>query len=215
MKACFPLLALPVLFTLSGCSGVYYGAMEEIGIPKRDILVSRVTKARNAQEDTVEQFASALEQFKSVVNFDGGSLEKTYNKLNASYEKSVDRADAVRERNDDVENVAKALFKEWENELGEYSDPNLRASSSRQLADTRRRYDGLMRAMRRAEASVNPVLKTFRDHVLFLKHNLNAQAIGSLRGELRSVELDTQRLIREMNASIAEADRFINAMKST
>jgi len=214
MKASALFGLVPLLLTLTSCSSVYYGAMEKVGIPKRDILISRVAKARDAQEDAVEQFKSALEQFKSVANFDGGDLEKTYNKLNSEFERSESRADAVRERNDEVQSVAKALFREWEAELKQYSDASLRSSSSRQLADTRRRYDGLMSAMRRAEKSIGPVLNTFRDHVLFLKHNLNARAIGSLRGELRSVELDTQSLIRDMNASIAEADRFIKSMKS-
>ncbi len=214
MKTLPQLAILLIAATLNSCSSVYYGAMDQIGIPKRDILISRVTKARDAQEDTVEQFQSALEQFKSVVNFDGGNLEKTYNELNTEFERSEARAQAVHDRNDEVDNVARALFKEWKAELDQYSDASLRASSSRQLADTQRRFDELMRAMRRAEKSVDPVLNTFRDHVLFLKHNLNARAIGSLKGELRSVEVDTQSLIREMNASIAEADRFIKSMKS-
>ena len=36
--------------------------------------------------------------------------------------------------------------------------------------------------MRLAESRIEPVLKSFRDQVLFLKHNLNAKAIASLRG---------------------------------
>jgi hypothetical protein len=57
------------------------------------------------------------------------------------------------------------------------------------------------------------VLRTFNDQVLFLKHNLNAQAVGSLQNELREVEANTAALIREMNASIAEAERFMATMR--
>ncbi len=210
-----PSLLLLALFALilPACSSVYYEAMEGLGLPKRDLLVKRVTKARDAQEDTVEQFQSALEQFSTLVNFQGGELESVYNKLNAEFERSEARAAAVRERNDEVESVAKALFREWENELKQYTNSSLRNSSAQQLSQTRARYEDLMRAMRRAEKSTAPVLSTFRDHVLFLKHNLNARAIGSLRNELRSVELNTTSLIREMQASIAEADRFIRSME--
>jgi hypothetical protein len=66
--------------------------------------------------------------------------------------------------------------------------------------------------MKRAEAKVDPVLSAFRDQVLFLKHNLNAQAIASLHKELASVEVDVTSLINEMEVSIAEADRFIKGM---
>jgi hypothetical protein len=59
------------------------------------------------------------------------------------------------------------------------------------------------------------VLAAFRDQVLFLKHNLNAQAVASLSAELDSIEIGVARLINEMNVSIAEADRFIAELRST
>jgi len=187
--------------------------MDQLGVHKRDILVKRVDKAKDAQEDTKEEFANALEQFQSVVNFNGGNLQSEYERLNAAYERSEAKASAVKTRNDDVENVAKALFREWRAELGEYSNAGLRASSEQQLAETEMRYRQLMQAMRRAESRMEPVLRTFRDQVLYLKHNLNARAIGALRVELASVEANTAALIREMNASIAEAQRFISSME--
>ncbi|MHC4122247.1 MAG: DUF2959 family protein [Planctomycetota bacterium] len=70
----------------------------------------------------------------------------------------------------------------------------------------------LINAMKRAETKIEPVLSAFRDQVLFLKHNLNAQAIASLHDELASVEADIASLIKEMEASIAEANAFIEAM---
>ena len=70
----------------------------------------------------------------------------------------------------------------------------------------------LIDAMKRVENKIDPVLSAFRDQVLFLKHNLNAQAIASLKSELASVEDDVAALIKEMEASIAEADKFIKTM---
>jgi hypothetical protein len=66
--------------------------------------------------------------------------------------------------------------------------------------------------MQRAEAKIEPVLAVFRDQVLFLKHNLNAQAIASLQQELVTVETDVAALVRDMEASIAEADAFLKTM---
>lgn len=203
---------LPILL-LAGCSSAYYKTMENFGIEKRDILVDRVEDARDAQGDASEQFASALEQFRSVVSFDGGDLEEIYDRLNGEFESSRDEAAAVSERIDEVESVAEDLFAEWENELGEYSRADLRRESEVMLRETRARYAMMMKAMRRAESAMDPVLESFQDQVLFLKHNLNARAIGSLRSELDSIERDTARLIEEMQKAIAEADRFIEAMQ--
>ena len=173
--------------------------MESLGFEKRDLLVDRVEDARDAQDDASEQFTSALEQFRATVDFDGGDLERTYDRLNREYERSLDEAEAVRERIDDVERVAEDLFEEWEEELDAYSSARLRAESAGML--------------RRAEGSMDPVLEAFEDQVLVLKHNLNARAIGALRGELASIERDTERLLAEMRQSMAEADAFIASLQ--
>ncbi len=188
--------------------------MEGFGVEKRDILVDRVEEARDAQDEASEQFADALEQFRSVVSVDGGDLEEVYDRLNAEYLQSVDEAGQVSERIDAVESVAEDLFDEWENELAEYKRADLRRNSEALLKDTQRRYGQMMKAMRRAESTMDPVLESFQDQVLALKHNLNARAIGALRNELDGIERDTARLISEMQKAIEEADAFIQSMKT-
>ncbi len=212
MKTRLLLLTLAVFF-LSACESTYYGTMEQLGVHKRDILVDRIGEAQSAQEDGQEQFRDALEQFRSVVNFDGGELQQIYNRLNSEFEDSEEAADLIRDRISAVEDVADALFDEWEDELALYSNQNLRRDSEQQLRDTRTRYARLIAAMHRAEVTLDPVLDSLRDNVLYLKHNLNARAIASLRGELDTINTDVDRLIDAMELAIAESDRFITQMR--
>lgn len=198
--------------TALGCQSVYYDAMEKMGYHKRDLMVSDVQKARDAQQEAKEQFKSALERFTTVLNVKGGELQDKYDTLNAEYEKSEAKANAVRDRIASVEDVSQALFEEWEAELKEYSSATLRRSSQKKLTQTRNQYAQLIKAMKRAEAKMAPVLAKFKDQVLFLKHNLNAQAIASLKSELVSVEGNIASLIKEMETSIKEADSFIASM---
>ncbi|BCO07947.1 DUF2959 domain-containing protein [Desulfolithobacter dissulfuricans] len=209
-----PILICTLVLLFTGCSNVYYGAMEKVGVHKRDILVDRVQAARDSQEKTKEQFASALEHFSSVVNFQGGALEEKYFELKDELERIEKQAKEVRHRIEAVENVAEALFDEWEAELDQYSSASLRQASEQQLRQTRRQYAKLIRAMKKAEAKIEPVLQPLRDQVLFLKHNLNARAIASLQTELTRIETDVSRLILEMERAMEEADSFIKAMKS-
>lgn len=208
-------LLLTMTATLPGCGSAYYSMMESMGWEKRDLLVDNVTEARDEQEKAKEQFADALEQFKSVVDVDGGDLEKKYDKLNAEYRASVKRANAVNKRIGDIEHVADALFDEWNDELDQYTDQNLRRASENQLRDTERSYDRMIDAMKRAEDSMQPVLDAFADQVLFLKHNLNAKAIASIQDSATALEGDIETLIAEMQASIDEANEFIESMGAT
>ncbi len=213
MKSVSRFILLLSVIGLTACSSVYYSGLEKIGIPKRDIMVHRVEKARDTQEETKQQFKSALEQFTAATNFKGGDLETTYNKLDSEYQASVKKAAEVNKRISDIEDVSSALFNEWENELGQYSNASLRQNSQQKLTATKAHYQQLIAAMRRAEAKIEPVLSVFRDQVLFLKHNLNAQAISSLKGQLSSVKSDVSSLVQAMEKSINEADAFIKTME--
>lgn len=200
---------------LSGCQSAYFNTMEQFGVHKRDLMVMRVESARDAQSEAVEQFDSALAKFQSVVGTSGGDLQKKYEGLNAELESSEARAATVSQRIRGIETVAEALFQEWEAELEQYSNANLRRSSQQQLTATRTEYTKLVATMHRAEAKIEPVLTVFRDQVLFLKHNLNAQAIASLRGELGTIENDVAALVRDMKVAITQADQFIASMRSS
>lgn len=207
------LVAVIMVISISACETVVLDTLERVGIPKRDVLVNRVEKARDSQTDAQEQFASALDEFASVVKLQQTDLKTAYETLNDEYEDSKDAADEVSDRIDKVESVSKALFKEWAAEIEEYQDaPALKRSSAEKKAATERRYEALMSTMRRAEASMDPVLKSFRNNVLYLKHNLNAQAIGALRSEFAGLESDIATLIADMNRSIADSDQFIREL---
>ena len=115
-----------LILGLTACSSMYYNAMEKVGVHKRDILVDRVRAARDSQNEAKQQFLTAMEQFRSVGNFQGGNLEREYKKLNATLQKSESEAVAVCKRISVVEDVSDALFKEWRMELKQYSNDALR-----------------------------------------------------------------------------------------
>lgn len=201
------------LLSLMGCKSAYYSTWEKLGWEKRDILSDAVTDARDEQQKASEQFKTTLERFKELTNFEGGELESKYNSLKGQYESCESRAATVTKRINDVDSVAKDMFGEWEEELTQYQNANMRSTSEKKLADTKQRYGQLIGAMRKAESRMKPVLAQFKDQVLFLKHNLNAQAISSLQGTTQDIELDVNQLIKEMDAAIAEADAFVSTLK--
>ena len=214
MKLLFRSLLAFLFLALTACSSMIYSGMESIGMPKRDIMIHYVKKAQQAQEETKEQFKSALEQFTVTTNFSGGDLETVYNKLNGEYEDSVEQSKNVRKRIDKIKHVSGELFEEWEEETEQYSNASLKRSSMQQLAETKRQYKQLINAMDKAESKLEPVLTVFKDQVLYLKHNLNARAISSLKNELNDIKSDVSSLIVAMEQSIDEANTFISSMEN-
>lgn len=206
------LMLVAAVAPMPACSTAYYKTMEVFGKEKRDILVSRVKDAKSEQQETKKQFASTLDEFSALVNYKGGDLRKAYDKAKDSKDKCDAKASALRDRVGSVEKVGRDLFREWEQEIQQYSSADLKSNSQKQLADSRDRFDQMLASMKRATASMDPVLTKFNDQVLSLKHTLNAQAVAAMKDQVTLLQSDVSNLIKEMEASIAEADSFIKQM---
>lgn len=211
MRRFLPLAAL----VLTGCSSLYYASMEKLGKEKRDILVQRVIDGKKDQEKAKEQLKTTLEAFQELTGFDGGKLEKTYKKLNGSLEDAQSRAKDLSNRVASIDQVAGDLFNEWDKEIGAMKNGELRNKSSRILRDTKQRHQQYMQKMRATEKKIAPVLQAFQDQVTFLKHNLNAKAIGSLKSTSTKLDSDVAALITDIESSIVEADGFIQSLSAS
>ncbi|MCK5355394.1 MAG: DUF2959 domain-containing protein [Methyloprofundus sp.] len=188
---------------------VYYRTKESFGQHKRDLVVVRVEEASESLQETKVQFLDALERFKSVVHVESGTLEDKYALLKQQFDFCALRSEHVANRIQAIEEVSDALFQEWEDELKQYTNRSLRAQSRQQLKLSRQHYTRLIKAMHKAEQKIQPVLGAFRDQVLFLKHNLNANAIAALQQEFSEIALDISQLIQAMEKSISEANHFV------
>lgn len=208
----FRTLFLASMLVLTGCTTAYYAAMEKVGFHKRDILIDRVEEARDAQLESQEEFKDALDQLSQLIRFHGGDLQTRYEALSVQYEDSKKAAAEVSSRISKVETVAFDLFAEWETELSQYQNKQLRTESKKKLLETKRQFDALVRVMRRAESKMPPVLRVLNDNVLYLKHNLNAKAVGAIQGEFGMLQQDVNNLVAEMNRAIAESNQFIAAI---
>jgi hypothetical protein len=207
-------VVLFALIVLSGCSKFYYKAMQKLGKEKRDILVQRVKDTKKDQEQTKEQLQTTMEAFQQLTGFQGGDLEKSYKKLNGEYERAQSQANKLHDRIQSIDQVSNDLFSEWQKEVDEMRNQQLKSRSRSMLADAKQRQGVYMKAMRKTEDQMTPVLAAFRDQVLFLKHNLNARAIGSLKGTAKSINTDVTTLMNSIDASMQEADKLIASLST-
>lgn len=210
-------MAIGVLTGTIGCTSkikeiardAQYSAYETIGIEKRDLFKKQVAKVKEAQDDSKEEFQDALSQLKKVYGVDGGNLEKEYRKLKDSYDDANEEANQVRSDIARLDTIAEDLFREWEKEISEITNADLRAKSIARRNETRTKYNAYFTQLKASEKRMSPVLKKFNDQVLYLKHNLNANAIAGLKSEATRIESDISALIQEMNQSIQKADELI------
>jgi outer membrane murein-binding lipoprotein Lpp len=211
---CATACALLPLLLLAGCTRTYYKAMATLGKEKRDILVSRVKDSKKEQQQAKEQIKTTMESFQALTGFQGGQLEKNYKKLNSEYEKADDTAKKLHDRIDSIDKVSNDLFKEWQKEIDGMDNRKLKQQSANMLRQSRLQEAGYLKSMRLTEARMSPVISAFHDQVIFLKHNLNARAIGSLKGTSAKISTDVDVLLTSLDGSMAQADALIQSLDS-
>jgi len=207
-------LAIMVGLVCSGCRSTYYSMWETLGKEKRHLLRDEVENAREDQAKASEEFKDALTRIKELTGFQGGELENVYLQLKDDYEDCERRASIIDERIDNVEQIAADLFVEWEAEIGQMTNATFRSNSRQSLTRTRERCNQLHRAMVQARSRMDPVLSRLNDYVLYLKHNLNAQAVGALGSEMGRIEADVDVLVRDIERSIEAADTFLKTFEA-
>ena len=199
---------------LIGCQSAYYTMWEKLGKEKRHLLRDQVENSRSDQEKASEAFKDALTRLKEMYGFQDGDLEKMYSHLSDDYDNCSRRAAIIDERIEKIQRIAQDLFAEWRLEIDQIHNPTFRSQSTQKLKATESRFTNLESALITARRRMTPVLGDLKDYVLFLKHNLNTQAIGSLKGEAASIETDVGRLVRDIQRSIQEADAFLDEIET-
>jgi Protein of unknown function (DUF2959) len=189
--------------------------MATLGKEKRDILVQRIKEAKKDQDQTKQQLQTTMESFQALTGFQGGSLERNYKRLNSDYENAASQAGKLHDKVQSINQVSNDLFREWQGEISAMGNGKLKSQDTAMLRDAKARQATYLRAMRKTEDQINPVLKAFRDQVLFLKHNLNSRAIGSLKSTSANLQSDVAELIQSIDASSQEADKLITSLAAS
>jgi hypothetical protein len=213
LRSVLAAIAIGLALFTAGCQSMYNATMEGVfGYEKRELFKKSVTALQSEQQDAQQEFKDALTRLKELYGFRGGELESVYEKVKTAYERCTTEAKSVAARIENMEDLAKSMFSEWESEIKQYNSPNLAATSREQLRLTKERFAELLKTVRAAEAAMQPVLSQLKDNVLFLKHNLNASAIGSLQDEATNIQKQIEALLARMNTSIAASEKFIQSL---
>lgn len=186
-----------------------YSALEMFGLQKRDLLKKEVKNARDEQKEANEQYKDALDKLKKLYKIENGKFDSAYEKLSDSYEDAKKQSAEVSSSIQKVETIAGDLFLEWEGEIKEISTPELKVRSVQSLNQTKKKYSEMIQVLKAAEKQIPPVLEKLHDHVLYIKHKLNAVAIGALQGESGRIQMQIEKLMADMDRAVKAADQFI------
>jgi hypothetical protein len=115
----------------------------------RHTLVQPIKYANKKQQQTKHQLHTTMESFQALTGFQGGSLEKSYKRLNSDYESAASQAGKLHDKIQSIDQVSNDLFKEWQGEINAMDNGKLKSQDTVMLRNAKSRQASYMRAMRR------------------------------------------------------------------
>lgn len=207
------LVFLVCIGLFSGCTTTHFSVWEKLGYQKREILQSRVERARDHFQVALDNFgllASASEPL-TAQGASASDVASWLQVLRGAYRRALKSASTLSAQIQQVDDVGMALFDEWEAEIDNTASSAQRSADQQELADTRRAYNVLIGSMRRSEVGVSPVLTAVEDSMRSLDAE-SAQGVDNPGSGFLSLQGDLERLSGEFRRSIGLADEFANSL---
>lgn len=194
---------------LAGCSGMYHAAIEQLGWEPQDILVNRVTIARDCQAAARNQFDRLVSLVRDLVTDDSEEAAQRVNALRSAYADAEIRAREVRARVAKVAAAGSAVFDERRRADAAIRDPAARERAMQRTAQAEARYGEMLTTMRQAADATGPALAAVQAALASLGPQPSDDAVGALHGAVADVDATVAALVRDLDQSIAEADAFV------
>ncbi len=206
------MLLLAGLGALASCKQRYYTAQGKSGNEKRDRLVEQLRKGREEQEKAKAQYQATLAALQAAPDKSPGKPDELYTKFKQEVGATARRAKTVSDQIAAIEQASGDMFAEWERELAAMHNGELKNKSIILVRKTREQCGALIGQMKAVEAKAQTVLKEFEDQVLFLEHNMDGEAVSSVRTKANSMDAEVKSLAGDIEASTREADAFIASL---
>lgn len=170
-------------------------------------------------ESSVRQIALTRWQVRETVDAynafiaETGDSRSAYDALSRHVGKSEKQVARTRREVDKMEAAADTYFSDWAASLEEMKDEELRAKAFGRMNGTRDRYDEILVLGRQARDEFDTFISLLKDKLVFTGHDLNPEAIASLREDSEAFNEQAETLRRKIDKTIGTAHRYIDSLR--
>jgi len=197
----------------AGLALVATAAHAQEGVKQVEQLIKKATATVKSIDETKAQIQKTMDAYNMVMAPETKDRKSAYSKLQKEMNTTERKRADISIRADEMNVEADVLFKNWSASTAAISDPALREKSEKRLADARARYADIQADGRKADSLYLTFMKTLRDHVTFLGHDLNDSAVASLKPESAKVNAQAKELFAAIDQATGAANTNIGALK--
>jgi len=205
--------------TVSGIALIIFGTIgvgsaQDEGVKQVEQLIKKANAGVESINDTKLQLQKTMEAYNAVLAPDVKDRRDAYKKLQKEVATTEKKRAMVSTRNGEMNVEAGRLFKNWEGSTAAIQDPELRQRSQQRLGQAKARYSEIETNGQGAARLYTPFMKALQDQVTYLGHDLNPEAVATLKPEADKLNAQAKELYSAIDKTTAAANNNISQLRA-
>lgn len=189
-------LSLTTSILLTGCSTTGFQQADKTGAGIAEFRKD-ITAAKTAVDETVK----ALGQVAVTANTDPRPAYQQYVKSLANLESAADRA---KKQGENVKSQGQAYFTNWEKQLAELKNPDIKKLAEQQKAKLQATFDSIKTVAAPLKAQFDPWLSDLNDLKNYLSNDLSISGVDAAKSLITKTQNEGLQVQKSMDALVAE-----------
>jgi hypothetical protein len=192
------------LFTVVPASAGNYKQADKTGASIAEFRDEIVTIKKEVDAALV-----ALDKVVTTADADPRKAFKDFDKAMPRLESAAAKA---KKRSDDMKAKGQDYFKQWEKELAQVTNPEIRALAEKRKAQLQAAFDNIKTTMEPAKEQFNPWLADMKDVQTYLSNDLTVGGIDAAKGMIEKSKSGGQKVQQSLDKVIAELNTIAAAV---
>jgi hypothetical protein len=188
-------------------------AQSNEGVKQTERLIKASGNTVKAIGETKVQLMKTMDVYNALMADDATDRKKLYKSVQKEMDNTEKRRMKITEEAAKMKSEADTLFAQWAESAAAIENPDLRKRSEDRLEATKASYAEIEAVGQKAADLYPPFMKDLQDQITYLGHDLNAEAVASLKPEVAKLNEKAQALVRSLDDTIGTANQKISALR--
>jgi uncharacterized protein YoxC len=169
-------------------------------------LSKSADNAKKQVSGVVEHLGKMLQGYNSIIDGKAKNPQSAYKKLTGDLKSTEKMLQGAQKSLQALNKEAGKFFTDWEKDLGDFSNEDLKQKSMARLEKSKGEYEALGKALGQAGEAFGPLVQNLNDQILFLGRDLSPEAIEDLQGEAEALNEQAKDVTEGVKTLVASAD---------
>jgi hypothetical protein len=151
------------------------------GLKETDQFVKAGNRTTSAVAEGKLQTQKTLDAYNALVTQPSKNMKGDYKKLMKSMDGVNDRVAEARKKVDEMQQAGATYFTGRAETIKGIQDASLQGRAKERLADSQKKFDGVLKSLKEAADALEPFRKQLADQITYLGSDLTPSAMASLK----------------------------------